>query len=155
MTSGTVRAIHIAPEAEASVVARDSVTAVAGRGLRGDRYFQEAGTFTGVEGGGRHLTLIETEAIEAIEREAGIALAPGGHRRNVTTSGVALNHLVDEHFAIGEARCEGVRLCEPCNHLQSLTGESDLVSALLHRGGLRADIVEGGTISVGDRIRTV
>ncbi len=151
--AGTVESMHIAPEAEASVVDRESVEAVAGRGLRGDRYFEAAGTFTGVEGGGRHLTLIETEALAAIEREAGIELAPGEHRRNITTSGVALNHLVGDRFRVGEAVCEGIRLCEPCNHLQSLTGESNIVSALLHRGGLRADIVDGGTITVGDRVR--
>ena len=153
MPSGTVEAIHIAPEAASAVESRDSVEAVAGRGLRGDRYFQEAGTFTGVEGGGRHLTLIETEAVVAIEQEAGIELEPGEHRRNLTTSGIALNHLVDREFSIGEARFMGIRLCEPCTHLQSLTGKDEIISALLHRGGLRADIVESGTIGVGDRIR--
>lgn len=153
MSPGIVEAVHIAPEAEATVVSRESIEAVAGRGLRGDRYFRETGTFTGLEGGGRHLTLIETEAVSAIEAEAGISLDPGEHRRNVTTSNVALNHLVGRDFRIGEARCTGVRLCEPCSHLQSLTDESEIVSALLHRGGLRADIVDGGTIRVGDRIR--
>lgn len=152
MTGGTVRSIHIAPEAEAAVAARESVEAVAGRGLRGDRYFRAAGTFTGVDGGGRDLTLIEAEAVAAIEREAGIELAPGEHRRNITTTGVPLNHLVGERFAVGGALCEGVRLCEPCSHLRSLTDESDIINALLHRGGLRADIVESGRIAVGDRI---
>lgn len=155
MAAGVVEAIHIAPDAATTVESRDAVGAVANRGLRGDRYYQEAGTFTGVEGGGRHLTLIETEAVAAIEREAGIELEPGEHRRNITTSGIALNHLVDLEFAVGDVRCTGVRLCEPCSHLQSLTGEDEIISALLHRGGLRADIVEGGTISVGDRIRPV
>lgn len=153
MAPGIVEAIHIAPEAEAAMISRESVEAVAGRGLRGDRYFEETGTYTGVEGGGRDLTLIEAETMAAIEREAGIDLAPGEHRRNVTTSNIALNHLVGEEFRIGEVRCTGVRLCEPCNHLGSLTGESDIVSALLHRGGLRADIVDGGIIRVGDRLR--
>lgn len=152
MPAGTVQSIHIAPEAEAPVEGLKSVEAVAGRGLRGDRYFQEIGTFTGFEGGGRDLTLIEAEAIEAIEREAGIDLEQGEHRRNITTSDVALNHLVDAEFTVGEVRCRGVRLCEPCSHLQSLTDEDEVISALLHRGGLRADVLDGGTIEVGDRI---
>ena len=148
---GTVVAIHVAPEAAAPVEGVDAVEAVAGRGLRGDRYFDEAGTFSGVAGGGRHLTLVEAEAIEAIEREADVALAPGAHRRNLTTRGVALNHLVGERFRVGDVVCEGVRLCEPCAHLQSLT-EDGVLDALVHRGGLRADVLEGGTIRVGDEV---
>ena len=150
---GTVEAIHVAPEAEAPVEPSESVEAVAGRGLRGDRYFEEAGTFSDHEGGGRNLTLVESEAIDAIAREADVHLDPGEHRRNVTTAGVALNHLVGERFRVGEAVCLGIRLCEPCAHLQSLVGEEQVLPALVHRGGLRADVVEGGSIAVGDAIR--
>lgn len=151
---GTVQAVHVAPEAEAAVEALDSVDAVAGRGLRGDRYFDASGTFSGREGGGRDLTLVETEAVDAIAREADVHLEPGAHRRNVTTSGVALNHLVGERFRVGGAVCRGVRLCEPCAHLQSLAGE-DVLPALVHRGGLRADVLEGGTIAVGDPVHRI
>lgn len=150
-TTGMIEAIHIAAEAEADVRAVDEVEAIAGRGLRGDRYFQEQGTFSDHEGDGRHLTLIEAEAVEAIERESGIRLDPGEHRRNITTRGVALNHLVGEQFRVGDAVCDGVRLCEPCSHLESLTDDG-IVNALLHRGGLRADIVDTGTIRVGDDV---
>lgn len=152
---GTVEAIHLAPAAGASVEARDSVEAVAGRGLRGDRYFAEAGTFSGRAGGGREITLIESEAVDAIAREADVDLAPGEHRRNVTTRGVALNHLVDEQFRVGDAVCLGVRLCEPCSHLQSLVGQPDVLPALVHRGGLRAEIAEGGSIAVGDAVSRI
>ena len=148
---GKVEAIHVATEAGTTVESADAVEAVAGRGLRGDRYFDEEGTFSGVEGGGRDLTLIEAEAVEAIEQESGIRLEPGEHRRNVTTRGVALSHLVGERFRVGGVVCEGVRLCEPCGHLQSLT-EDGVVDALTHRGGLRADIVDDGTIRVGDPV---
>lgn len=148
---GTVAAIRVAPEAEDDMEAVELVEAVAGRGLRGDRYFQQAGTFSDGRPGGRDLTLIEAEAIEAVEREAGIDLDFADHRRNVTTRDVALNHLVGERFRVGEVVCEGVMLCEPCSHLQSLT-EEGVLEALIHRGGLRADIVEGGTIRTGDEI---
>ncbi len=151
MTEGRVEAIHVAPAGGEPIEPRESVEAVAGRGLRGDRYFTERGTFSDGSGDGKHLTLIEAEAVEAIAREAGIQLEPGAHRRNVTTRGVALNHLVGERFRVGDAVCEGRRLCEPCSHLEGLT-EDGVLDALVHRGGLRADVVESGRFSVGDPV---
>ena len=151
---GTVEAIHVAPEASEPVESRDSVEAVPGKGLRGDRYFDARGTFSGAEAGGNELTLVEREAVTAIEREAGIELEPGEHRRNLTTEGVALNHLVGERFRVGAVVCRGVRLCEPCDHLESLTADG-VVAALTHRGGLRADIEEGGEIRVGDTVERI
>lgn len=151
---GTVDSIHVATEATEPVESRESVEAVAGKGLRGDRYFDAEGTFSNAEAGGNELTLVEREAIEAIEREADIELAPGEHRRNLTTRDVALNHLVGERFRVGEVVCRGVRLCEPCDHLESLTADG-VVAALTHRGGLRADIVESGAVRVGDPIERI
>ena len=148
---GTIEAIHVAPEAAGRVEPHDSVEAVAGKGLRGDRYFDAEGTFSGASAGGNELTLVEREAVAAIEREAGVELAPGEHRRNLTTRDVALNHLVGERFRVGEVVCRGVRLCEPCDHLESLTVDG-VVAALTHRGGLRADIEAGGEIRVGDSV---
>lgn len=155
MNEGTVEAIHIAPDAEAELRAMEDIEAVAGRGLKGDRYYRETGTFTdwnpGERPNGSDLTLIEAEAVEAIERESDIRLAPGEHRRNITTRNVASNHLVGERFSVGDVICRGDRLCEPCGHLQSLTHDG-VLEALLHRGGLRADILEGGVINVNDTI---
>jgi len=136
------------------VESRESVEVVAGKGVRGDRYFDAEGTFPNDEAGGNELTLVEREAIDAIEREAGIELAPGDHRRNRTTSGVALNHLVGGRFRVGEIVCKGVRLCEQCTHLESLTADG-MVRALTHRGGLRVDVVEGGVVGVGDVVERV
>jgi len=151
--TGTIEEIHIAPDAEADVVGKEEAEAVAGEGLRGDRYFESDGTFSddGEDESGRALTLIEAEAVDAITRESDVHLAPGEHRRNLTTRGVALNHLVGERFRVGDVICYGDRLCEPCSHLASLTVDEAL-PALVHRGGLRADIVEGGTIRVGDTV---
>ncbi|MFB6170681.1 MAG: MOSC domain-containing protein [Haloarculaceae archaeon] len=154
MSTGRVVSIHTAPDAEAPTESRDSVEAVARRGLRGDRYFEETGTFSHVEGTGRHLTLVEAESLAAVERDYGFDLEPGEHRRNVTTEGVALNHLVGERFRVGEAVCVGQRLCEPCQHLASLVKEG-VEEAFKHRGGLRADVVESGTIAAGDEVRRV
>lgn len=156
--SGTVERVFIAPEAEAEMEEQTDVKAVTGQGLRGDRYYSEIemGTFVGWEPDeerhdGYDLTLIEQEAVTAIEREAGIELAPGEHRRNIETRDVALNHLVGQRFRVGDAICRGDRLCEPCNHLQRIT-QDGVLQALTHRGGLRADILEDGEIRPGDEI---
>lgn len=155
---GTAERIFTAPDAGVEMEERGEVEAVAGRGLRGDRYFSEVETGTFANWGpdeerhdGYDLTLIEREAIDAIEREAGIELAPGEHRRNVVTRDAALNHLVGTRFRVGDAVCRGDRLCEPCDYLQRITGE-DVLDALAHRGGLRADVVESGTIRPGDDV---
>ncbi|SIR51774.1 MOSC domain-containing protein [Haladaptatus litoreus] len=145
--TGTVEAIHLASESAEKTEAVESVEAVAGSGLRGDRHFDP-------ESSGDDITLIEAEAVEAVEQESGISLEPGEHRRNVTTRDAALNHLVDKQFRIGEIVCEGVELCEPCSHLESLT-EKGTLSALVHRGGLRAVIVESGEIGVGDSVESL
>lgn len=150
-SSGKVEAIHITQDAGEPMKPVEEVTAVAGRGLDGDRYYQEKGTFSDTPGDGRHLTLIEAEAIAAVERDADITIGFGEHRRNITTRNVPLNHLVNEEFMVGEVRCIGRRLCEPCSHLESLTTEG-VVSAFVHRGGLRADILDGGVIEVDDEI---
>lgn len=154
----TVERIFTAPEAEVEMVEQSDVEAVAGSGLRGDRYFSEIETGTFVTWGadeerpsGYDLTLIEREAIEGIEREAGIELTPGEHRRNIITRDAALNHLVGKRFRVGDAICRGDRLCEPCGYLQDLI-EKDVLEPLAHRGGLRADIVESGRIRPDDEI---
>jgi len=157
--SGTVERVFVAPDAGEPMDEREAVEAVAGRGLRDDRYFTETGTFVDWDEGeerpsGYDLTLIELEAIAAVERQADIALEPGEHRRNVETRGVALNHLVGERFRVGDVVCRGARLCEPCNHLQGLT-EEGVLDALVHRGGLRADVVESGTIRPGDAVEPI
>ena len=151
---GSVVAVFVGPEAEAPLVEVGEVRALAGQGLEGDRYFRAAGTFT--KGGEehaphRHVTLIESEAIEAARRDDRVPLGLGEPRRNIVTAGVPLNHLVDKEFTVGEARFRGVRLCEPCSHMESLS-RPGARKALLHRGGLNAEILESGTIRPGDPV---
>lgn len=157
--AGTVEGVFLADAGGAAMEAVPSVEAVAGRGLRGDRYFTETGTFADwadadERPAGYDVTLVEREVIEAVERDAGLSLEAGAHRRNVETRDVALNHLVGERFQIGEAVCRGDRLCEPCSHLEGLTTDG-VVDALVHRGGLRADVVESGTIEPGDVVKPI
>jgi MOSC domain-containing protein YiiM len=147
--TGRVDVIHLAPAESAPLQPRDAVTAIAGRGLDGDRYATGVGHYS--DGGdGRALTLIESEVLEALAA-GGITLAPGASRRNVTTSGIRLNDLVGRRFRVGPVECLGVRLCEPCVYLAGLVGQP-VVAPLVHRGGLRADILVGGVIRVGDPI---
>ena len=152
MTQGRVISIHIVATAGAAPKSIDSVRAVPGRGLEGDRYFSHMGTCSDTPGTGRDLTLIESEQIEGIQREYGIKIAPGGSRRNITTLGISLNNLVDKEFKIGEVTVRGMRLCEPCAYVAGLIGDPEALKALVHRGGLRCDIVTEGTICAGDAI---
>jgi MOSC domain-containing protein YiiM len=151
--AGTVEAIFTAESAGQPMTARDEVSAVAGRGLEGDRYSARKGYYSEQPspGGGRELTLIEGEVLEALAAERGIELAPQECRRNVVTRGVRLNDLVGKRFRLGSLLCEGVRLCEPCAYLEELTGKP-VNEPLVHRGGLRANILDGGTLRIGDAV---
>lgn len=120
--AGTVAAIAVAPEAEASTLQVGRATARAGRGLEGDRYFHRRGTFSNVHGRGHDLTLIEAEVLDSLELPAG-RLTPEDARRNIVTRGIDLNALVGEHLRVGQAECLGQRLCEPCAHLERLTAK--------------------------------
>jgi MOSC domain-containing protein YiiM len=150
--NGSVEEIFVASEAEGPARAMRTAEAVAGRGLEGDRYFAGKGTFFAARKPGQDLTLIEAEAIEALAGEEGIELAPGDARRNVVTRGIGLNGLVGRRFSVGEVECVGQRLCDPCSHLERLTHRDGLLRALAGRGGLRADVVTGGRIAVGDPV---
>jgi len=152
--SGRVEAIAIAPHAEAPMVRVDRATARAGAGLEGDRYFDGRGTFSNVHARGQDLTLIEAEVLDALQLPAG-RLAPEEARRNVVTRGIDLNALVGRPFTIGAVQCLGQRLCEPCAHLERLTaraGKPGTLRALIHKGGLRADVISDGEFHVGDEI---
>ena len=148
--AGRVELLALAEAAEQPMLVVAQAQARAGRGLQGDRYFDARGTFSDPHGSGNDLTLIEAEVLEALtlpER----ALAPEEARRNIVTRGVDLNALVGRHFTVGDVRCIGRRLCEPCAHLQRLTTPGTL-RAFVHRGGLRADVLTDGVIHVGDAI---
>ena len=132
----------------------DSIRAVAGRGVEGDRYFLRPGTYSQKDGPDREITLIETEALEALARDYELTLDASESRRNVATRDVALNHLVGRTFRVGEATIRGLRLCEPCGHMERLCGKP-VRPGLVHRGGLRAEILSDGVIRIGDPIEPI
>ncbi len=150
--SGTVHSIHIAAVASEPTTSLDEARAVPGKGLEGDRYFKGEGAFSDRPEPGRELTLIEIETLEALERDYKFKLNPGDARRNIVTRDVPLNHLVGRDFSIGEVTLHGIRLNEPCNHLASLTDDK-VKPGLVHRGGLRAQILTEGVIRPGDTIQ--
>jgi len=135
-----IEAIHIGPEDAGSLASVESVRAVAGQGLEGDRNFRAGGAKPG-----QALTLVEAENVE------GVGLGVGETRRNLTTRGVRLNDLVGKNFKVGEVECYGVELCEPCEHLQSMT-RPGIIKDMVHRAGINADILTDGVIRVGDEI---
>jgi MOSC domain-containing protein YiiM len=151
MWQGSLVSIHVAPKATAALSSVREARVVPGKGIEGDRYFDGGGTWSKLPGTGREVTLIEAEALEAIAQESGIEMDPGSSRRNLVTRGVPLNHLVGREFRVGEVRLKGMRLCEPCEHLEGLTRKG-VKSALLHRGGLRAEALSEGTLKIGDTI---
>jgi MOSC domain-containing protein YiiM len=151
VTPGLVEAIHIAPAAAEPVRPVETIRAIAGVGLEGDRYALGLGHYDD-DRVSRDLTLVEAETVEALAREHGIELGAGETRRNITTRGVALNALLGRRFWVGDVLCEGTRLCEPCQYLAELTGKP-LLRSLVHRGGLRADILRSGVIARGDPVR--
>src|SRR5438128_11039595 len=146
---GEVVSIHIAPKAEDPMRSVRTVRAIAGRGLEGDRYFRASGTYSDRPGPAREITLIESEAIAAMARDNELAISPGDARRNIVTRGVALNHLVGEEFLVGGVRLRGIRLCEPCSHLDGVTRRR-VLAGLIHRCGLRAQRLTGGEVGVAD-----
>ena len=147
---GVVAALYVGPKRLEPMVAVPEMRALAGYGIEGDRYCREEGTFS-KKSPSNQMTLIEAEALQAAAETYGLVIPAQESRRNILTCGMALNHLVGREFRIGEVRLRGLRLCEPCSHLEKLCGKQ-MIKALRHRGGLRAEILNDGSIKIGDLI---
>jgi MOSC domain-containing protein YiiM len=150
-----VVSIYVAPAGGAPMEGRSVVRAVPGRGLEGDRYFDGAGAFSARAVPGREiteLTLIEAEVIDKLQRDWGIDAVAADSRRNIVTSGIELNELVGTCFRVGEVRLLAASLCEPCVSLVKSPANRHLLRGLAHKGGLRARILSGGAIALGDAI---
>jgi MOSC domain-containing protein YiiM len=139
---GLVEAIRISPEHEQLPEPVDSVE-VTDEGVTGDRYF-----------GRGDITLVETEALDSFREDTGIELSHAEIRRQILTSGVRLNDLLNKRFRVGEVEAVGVEWCEPCAHIEGLTYPG-VLKGMVHRAGLRADVVQAGRIAVGDQVEEV
>lgn len=153
MKLGEVVSIQITADGAARLTNLEQVKAVPGMGLEGDRYYNRTGTYSHKHDESREVTLIELEALQSLSRDYKHELTGAESRRNITTRGVALNHLVGRDFKVGSAVLRGIRLCEPCAHLEQTSGKN-VRPGLVHRGGLRAQILTGGLVRVGDAIET-
>jgi len=145
---GELLHVHVAVAASAPMRELAEARLLAGKGIEGDRYAERTGTYSARHHEDRQITLIEVETLEALARDHGIELAPHEHRRNVTTRGVPLNHLVARSFRVGECVLYGGRLNVPCQYLEDLLGKK-VFKPLLNRSGLNCRIVTGGTIRPG------
>jgi nitroimidazol reductase NimA-like FMN-containing flavoprotein (pyridoxamine 5'-phosphate oxidase superfamily)/MOSC domain-containing protein YiiM len=148
---GVLQTIHVGAEKYQPMTAVAEVELVAGKGIVGDRYFgvvneQEA----------TNITLIAQEDLDAVQQEYGFPITADQTRRNLLTVGVPLSHLVGKRFRIGEVVLEGTEICEPCKGLAEFSGYGNpIISAMLHRAGLRANIIKGGVIHAGDTIAPI
>ena len=149
MWKGEVLSVHSAPEAGEPMQSPGRARAVAGRGIEGDRYFKETGFFSHKKGPRRQVTLFESEVLDILKRDHRLELSAEECRMNIVTRGVPLTHLVGKSLRVGEATLWGLRLNEPCRHLQEVAGKR-IVTHLIHRCGLNAENLEGGWIQPGD-----
>jgi MOSC domain-containing protein YiiM len=153
--SGSVEAIYVAAATGEPMQERTAARAVPGRGLEGDRYFSGGGAFSDQAAPGREvteLTLIEDEVIEHLRHDLGLEVSAPDTRRNIVTRSVSLNELVGREFSIGNVRLRGAGLCEPCVSLVNSPENRHLLRGLVHKGGLRAQILSEGVIGVGDHV---
>jgi MOSC domain-containing protein YiiM len=153
-TPGRVEIIAVSAAAEAPMRVVDRAVARAGRGLEGDRYAAGAGTFSNAAARGHDLTLIAAETLDALALPGGARIAYAEARRNIVTRGVDLDALIGRRFMVGDVECLGQRPCEPCAHLERLTAPGAL-RALVHRGGLRADVVTDGVVETGAPVTAI
>jgi MOSC domain-containing protein YiiM len=151
MFSGTLVAIFTAPASGEPMLDLPRIEATVACGLAGDRYATNIARHDRGYTKIRHVTLIEEETVAALKRDHEIDVMPILLRRNLLTRGVPLAHLIGRRFRIGEVVLEGTELAEPCQYLADLIGQP-VLEPLLHRGGIRAKIVEGGELHAGDEI---
>lgn len=151
---GSLLHIHIADKASAPMRELSEANLFAGYGIEGDRYATNLGTYSVKPHPDRQVTLIEIEALEAVQRDYGIKFDPQETRRNLTTVGVPLNQLVGRRFRVGDVVLEGARLNVPCDYLEDVTGKK-VFAPLVHRSGLNCLIETGGTIRRGDVIEPI
>ncbi len=150
--TGNLQHIYISAEGGEPMLLQSPAQLIAGVGIEGDRYATGKGTYSKKPSSDRQVTLIEIEALQAIERDYGIILDPRDTRRNLITAGVPLNHLVGKKFWVGGALLQGLRLNVPCRYLEKITGKK-VFGPLVHRSGLNCEILESSVVREGDLIK--
>jgi MOSC domain-containing protein YiiM len=147
---GKVLSLYIAPKPSEPMVAVSDVRAFADRGLEGDRFFRDS--WSAANRSDKAVTLIEEETLEVVAAELGIDTLADKTRRNIVTRGVPLIDLLLREFTVGGVVMRGMRLFEPCGHLQRIAKIPGIFTALKHRSGLKAAILTNGVIRIGDPV---
>lgn len=148
-----VERIYVCPDKGLPMQEVSAVEAIAGQGLAGDRYALNRGTYSGKRHNRRHVTLISAAKIAEANAHAPNAFTAAETRRNIVLSGsIDLLSLIGREFSLGESRMLGVEECVPCKIPSQLTGKPNFFEAFTSRGGLRAEILCGGRIAVGDSL---
>ncbi len=154
MFTGQLVGIYTTAEAAEPLEAHHELRAIEGAGLEGDRYASQRGTYSNRPGPHREVTFVEREVIADVNAASGVELGEHETRRNLVTEGVPLLHLIGQTFRVGDVVFRGIKSAPPCAHLEKLT-RPGVRAALENRGGLRAEIVRGGTLRIGDEITVV
>ena len=155
MTDGRIEHLFIADAMSEPMTALPALTAFAGKGIEGDRYMTEKGTYSKKPEPGRQITLVEGEVLDWLKAEHGLTVRPADCRRNVVTRGIALNPLVGRELMVGPVRVFVHRLCQPCRYIEKLLNQPDLYERWWDKGGLRCEILEGGPIRIGDSVKAI
>jgi len=150
--AGKIIALHFGPSSDEPLSHHDEATLVAGKGVVGDRNYNDDGAIDEEQ-----FTLIESENVTHFVETTGLNIASIDTRRNAVTEGIALNELVGKEFSIGNVRLKGIDLCHPCDYLSGLlatdvVSKTEVLKGLADRGGLRAEILSGGTVRLGDEL---
>ena len=151
MWQGSVVSVHLALGAGEPMQSPPCIEAIAGKGIRNDRYCNQVGHFSYIKEPRRQVTLFESEVLATILRDHRVELRPDECRMNIVTRDVPLTHLVNQVFQVGHATLRGLKLNEPCSRLKEVTGKR-IIKALIHRCGLFAEVLESGEIRNGDLI---
>lgn len=154
MWKGEVVHTQLASAAGVPMTVTSELTAIAGKGIEGDRYLKGIGFFSQNKGPHRQVTLFESEVLDTLKRDHNKDMTPTDSRMNLITRGVPLSHLVGQTFLVGDVTLRGVKLNEPCQHLVDVVGKA-VMSCLIHRCGLFAEVLQGGTIRVGDPVQSI
>ncbi len=149
---GEVDSLHIAANNGVSTSSVNEIRVIPGKGIEGDRHFMSDGYDDPRYKPERKITFIEIEAVAALHRDYNTQIDPGELHRNIVTKGVPLNYLVNKEFMVGDVSYRGIDFCKSCSHLGGPTGQH-VYEGLIYRGGLRAQILNEGTILPSDRIK--
>lgn len=155
--SGKIVKLLISKDTQTPMLNVNQIVLEVGKGIFGDRYYNQIGTFSnkGEIEPDRDVTLIEIEKIDALNKEHNLEITAEDLRRNIVITNCDLNSLVGKEFQIGEVVLKGLRLCEPCKYLADKLNEKKTLTEMVHKAGLRAQIIKGGSINLDSQVEVI